>query len=158
MQILGLAPFDARTANAAAGLRPSNPSRTAPSRPARRIVYAWRMVLSLIARTRSGSVSSSIRLPGLVLLRIARTRPSMCEGRSRSSRVAPNGSGSRRLRLRLAYSSLVDGLRSEAARVVARQCASQAPTVVDESFGGWPSSIRSRTLASSAIAALRLGP
>ena len=92
------------------------------------------------------------------LARSASTKLSMSVGRSLSSVIAPNGARSRCLRDRLAYSSLVLCLRSDAASVVARQYASQSATVLVESLGGAPPSMRSDAWRSLARTSARVAP
>jgi hypothetical protein len=105
---------------------------------------------------RTGSASPS--RDGLVLDRIAKISASTSEGFSLSSRIEPNGAGSRCPLLRLAYNTLVDSLRSDAAKVVARQCFNQSPTVLLASLTGAPASSRSRASFILARAAFAVGP
>ena len=79
---------------------------------------------------------------------------SMSDGFNLSSGMAPNGDASKCLREMVLYSDLVAGLRSEAARLVARQCDIHAATVAVASLTGAPASTR---LRSSRILARTMG-
>src|SRR6516165_9088118 len=86
------------------------------------------------------------------------TRDSTSEGRSLSKVISPKGVDSKCFWHRLTYNSLVEGLRSDAANVVARQWASQWPRVLEESLGGPPLSMRWAAALSLAATSFRVLP